>query len=794
MFQNYLKVAWRNLLKNKTQSVINIAGLSVGMAVTLLIGLWIYDEVTFDAQNPGYGRIAKVIQNVSMNGEIQTWNSTPYPLANDLREHYGSDFTRVVLSTGIGTNMLGYADKKINVKGSFFEPAGADLLDLHMLSGTRGDLAGPHPIFLSASTAKAFFGDVDPMGKTLRVDNNYDVRVAGVYEDLPRNSSFADLGFVSSWQTYYETTQWIKTIQDPWRPNAFDTYVQLGEHADVAAVNAKIRDAKLRMVNPRLARMKPQLFLYPMSQWYLHSDFKDGHNTGGRIQYVWMFGIIGLFVLLLACINFMNMSTARSEKRAREVGIRKAIGSERGQLIYQFFSESILVTLMSFLLALAWVQLSLPAFNEVSSKSMSIPWGHPLFWVISLGACLITGLLAGSYPALYLSSFRPIKVLKGGFKAGPRAALPRKILVVLQFTVSVVLIIGTLVVYLQIQFARNRPIGFNRSGLVSVVTGTPDVFKHLDAFRQDLLNDGSIQSLAEGDGGPIGIYGSTSGINWPGKDPNQTPVVINMNVSRDYGKTVAWQVIEGRDFSKDFPSDTSALVVNEAAVHLMGLRHPIGVTITSENQPFRIIGVVNDIVAGSPYEEVQPSVYFLSDSALSAVVLRLNPNQSAATSIAAIGQVFKKYDPNEPFSFTFTDDDYAQKFDSEQRIGRLAGFFASLAIFICCLGLFGMSAFMAEQRTKEIGVRKVLGASVANLWGLLSRDFIFLVFLSLCIAVPLAWVFMHRWLQHYTYHASLTWWSFALPCIGALAITMVTVSFQSVRAAMANPIKSLRTE
>ncbi|MEO6977955.1 MAG: ABC transporter permease, partial [Mucilaginibacter sp.] len=482
MIKNYFKTAWRNLVKNKVHSFINIVGLSVGMAVAMLIGLWIWDELSFDKFTKNYDNIAQVVQNVTNNGEVQTWRSVPYPLAAELRKTYGSNFRHVVMTANMGGHIIALDNKKLSRGGGFMETDGPEMFTLDMLRGSRSALKDPKSILISASTAKAFFGDASPMEKTLKIDNQIIAKVAGVYANLPQNSTFADLTFIGSWEMFYNAND-IKSMREPWRPNFTTIYVQMAPNAGMAAVSLKIRDAKLNKVSAVLAKKKPALFLQPMSKWHLYDEFKEGKNIGGRIQYVWMFGIIGVFVLLLACINFMNLSTARSEKRAKEVGIRKAIGSLRGQLIYQFFSESLLCVTVAFLVALILVQISLPFFNEVAAKQMSILWSSPLFWILGIGFSLFTGLIAGSYPAFYLSSFEPVKVLKGTFRVGRFAAIPRKVLVVVQFTASITLIIGTVVVFRQIQFAKNRPVGYSRDGLVSIGIGTNDIHKNYEAVK-----------------------------------------------------------------------------------------------------------------------------------------------------------------------------------------------------------------------------------------------------------------------------------------------------------------------
>ena len=794
MLKNYLKTAWRNLLRNRASSFINITGLAIGMAVAVLIGLWIYDELSFNKNFKNHNRIAKVIQNVSNNGEVQTWMSVPYPLAEELRKNYGSDFKQVVLSTGINDHILSHDDKKLTKSGAFFEKNAPELFTMKMLRGNLNCLSDPSSIILSASSARAYFGNDDPLNKVMKIDNQMTVKVSGVYEDFPRNSSFADVNFMSTWDLLYNGTPWIKTMEDPWRPNAFVVYVQLTDNADVNKVSAKIKDVKLKKVNAQLAKKKPALFLQPMDNWHLYSEYKNGVNTGGAIQYVWMFGIIGVFVLLLACINFMNLSTARSEKRAKEVGIRKTVGSLRKQLILQFFNESLLTVFFSFVLALTLAQLTLPFFNTVADKTMSIPWSSPLFWIMGIGFTLFTGLIAGSYPAFYLSSFKPVKVLKGTFKAGRFAAIPRKVLVVLQFTVSVTLIIGTIIVYRQIQFAKDRPVGYTREGIVTIPMITDNVHNHFTAVKDELVHAGVIVSMTESGSPTTGVWNSSSGFSWPKKDPNLSIDFGNVSVAWDYGKTVGWTIKEGRDFSKEFGSDSSAFIINEAAAQFMGLEKPIGETVTWFGTPFTVIGVVKNMVMNSPYDEVRPVIYNLSNEAGGVILAKINPNSSTKDALSNIEKVFKKFNPEQPFEYRFTDEEYAKKFGNEERIGKLAGFFAALAIAISCLGLFGLTSFVAEQRKKEIGVRKILGASVFNLWTLLSKDFVTLVLISFLVAIPMAYYFMHNWLQNYQYRTAMSWWVFLAAGCGALTITLVTVSFQSIKAALTNPVKSLRTE
>ncbi|MFD0750982.1 FtsX-like permease family protein [Mucilaginibacter calamicampi] len=793
MIKNYLKIAWRNLYRSKVNSFINVIGLSAGMAVAVLIGLWMWDELSFNKTHGNYDRIAQVWQNVTNNNEVQTWQNVPFPLAAELRKSYGSDFKYVVMAADITNHILTFGDKKLTTRGGYFEPHVTDMLTLKMLKGGSNSFNDPTAILISKTTAGAYFGSDDPINKVMKIDNRINATITGVYDDIPMNSSFANTKFIAAWDLFYNNNDWVKHAEDPWRPNAFAIYTQLADGANPADVSLKIKDAKLNKVSKVLAKKKPALFLYPMSRWHLYSDFKNGVYVGGRIQYVWMFGIIGLFVLLLACINFMNLSTARSEKRAREVGIRKAIGSMRKQLVYQFLSESVLVVCIAFGIALLFVLLSLPYFNQLADKDMHIMWANPVFWLMLSVFCIVTSLIAGSYPAFYLSSFKPVNALKNSFRVGKLAAMPRKVLVTVQFVVSITLIIGTIIVYKQIQFAKDRAIGFSSDGLVCVPMLTNDVHKHMDVVKNQLLQTGAVTSVAEASAPPTEIWSSTSGIEWAGKDPAMSVDFAVTEVSYDYGNTVGWQFVKGRDFSPRFPADSSNIIVNEAAVAFMNLKNPIGETIKWFDQKYTVVGVIKDVMQ-SPYGRPRPAVYGLSTYAGAVVLLKLGRRSNTSQAIAAIAGVFKKNNPDQPFEFSFIDEDYNMKFGNEERISKLAWCFTGLAILISCLGLFGMASYVAEQRTKEIGVRKVLGASVAQIWVLLSTDFIKVVLISCLIASPVAYYFLHNWLQNYDYRISIGPGVFVLSAALALIITIITISFQAIKAATVNPVKSLKSE
>ena len=791
MIKNYFKAAWRNLKKSKVYSFINIGGLAIGMSVAMAIGLWVWDELSFDKYHKNYHRIAQVWQFVKFDAEKSSYNSMPIPLAAELRTKY-AEFEAVSVSTYNRDVILTTGDKKLSRTGMFAEPDFPKMITPEMLAGTYDGLKDIHSIMISQSLAKAIFGNENPLSKIIRLNNKEDVKVAAVYKDFPGNSSFNNVFFLASWELLTTMDGYAKFASDQWDENSFQLFAQLKPGADIKKVSAKIKDIRMNMEDP--PKYKPEFFLHPMSKWHLQGDFKNGVNEGGLIKLVRLFGIAGVFVLLLACINFMNLSTARSEKRAKEVGIRKTLGSARSQLVQQFFSESMLVSFIALMFCIVIVQLLLPFFNQITNKNMTILWTNPLFWLFAITFSLITGLIAGSYPALYLSSFRPIKVLKGSFKAGRLVSLPRKVLVVFQYTISVTLIIGTIVVFRQINYAKDRPLGYDSNGLIEVSMTTPDLRSHFEALRTDLLNTGAVAELSQSSQSVVSDYGGTTNVSWKGKTPDSRPLLMANSVSHDFGKTIGWKILEGRDFSKDFSMDTSAIILNQAAANLMGFKAPLDETVKFGGKDFRVIGVVSNMIKGSPFEAVKPSVFTINPRALNVINIKLSSHSSVSASLVKIENVFKKHNPAAPFEYKFADEQYAAKFATEQRIAKLAGFFAVFAIFISCLGLFGLASFVAEQRRKEIGIRKVLGATIASVWQLLSREFLLLVVISLLIASPVAWYMMNQWLENYQYRTQIVWWIFGAAASSALIITLLTVSFHAIKAALANPVKSLRTE
>jgi putative ABC transport system permease protein len=794
MFKNYFTTAWRNLVKNKIYSGINIFGLAAGMAVAMLIAFWIWDELTYDKYHTHHKQLAQVMTTfIGDDGKVGTGEAVCMPIAPELRTKYGSDFKNISMASWNFGHVLAMGEKKITATGMWVESNFPSMFSCRMLKGDINALTDPSTILINATLAKTFFGDDDPIGKMIRLDNKDNYKIAGVFEDFPRNTSLHDTKLFLPWKKYITTEQWLKDAATEWNNHSWQAFVQVNDNIDMDKETQKIKDVVMVHKNAK-TEGKEQAVLFPVDKWRLY-EFENGKITGGRLQFIWLFLIIGVFVLLLACINFMNLSTARSEKRAKEVGIRKTVGSVRRQLVGQFLSESVLVAFVSFLFAIIFVVLLLPLFNNLADKSVGLPWTSPVFWFLALAFTFITGLISGSYPALYLSKFEPIKVLKGTFRVGRFASLPRKILVVVQFTFSVALIIGTIIVFNQVQYAKNRPVNYRSEGLITVSMSTPDLYGHYDALRSDLLATGVVDNMAESSSPTTNVWSNQIGYNWEGKDPNTLPSFGTIAVTEDFGKTIGWQIKKGRDFSKDFATDSLGMILNEAAEKLVGMKVDIvGQTIDFDEKKYHVLGVIKDMIMQSPYKPVTPTIFFYNRNWANVITVAIKQGTPVKTALGKIETVFKKYNPSAPFDYTFNDEDYSKKFSDEQRIGKLATFFTVLAIFISCLGLFGLASFVAEQRKKEIGVRKVLGASTYNLWQMLSREFALLVMISCFIAIPLAWYYLHQWLQHYEYRAPISLWIFIVSGIGALVITLITVSFQAIKAALANPVKSLRTE
>ncbi|MEO5681739.1 MAG: ABC transporter permease [Chitinophagaceae bacterium] len=793
MIRNFFKVAYRNLVRNKGFSAINITGLAVGMAAAILILLWIQDERSYDGFHLKKDRIYEVWNRVPSEGKIACWNSVPAPLAHVLETDL-PEVERAVRVNQNNTFLFSVADKKIMKSGMVVDTGFLQLFSFPLLKGNAATaLNDLHSVVLTEKAAKSLFGNEEPMGKLIKIDNKDNFTVTGVLKDLPANTRF-NFEYLLTWSAYLKYRQ---AVDLGWNDNSTHTYVLLKENAGFAAVTAKIKGLKQRY-SDEARSIKWELFLYPLSRWRLYSSFTNGaEDKGGRSTFVQLFSIIAGFILLIACINFMNLSTARSEKRAKEVGIRKVIGAQKSSLISQFIGESVFIALLAGIAAIFIVQVSLPAYNQLTEKSLFIDFGSSYTWMVFIGFVLFTGLLAGSYPAFFLSAFQPVKVLKGTFKKAHTLIAPRKVLVVLQFTFATILIICTIIIKQQIDYARNRETGYNKDNLVyHFMTG--DIPKNYTLIKNELLSAGVAQSVTKTNSPLTERRSDGWGQGWAGKDPNDRTSFDRFLADEGLGLTAGLQFLQGRDFDlKQFPTDSTGLIINESSLKVMKFKDPLGKTVSDLGVDWHIVGVVKDFILTSPYEPTRPILICGAKSSFmrfNVIQIKLNGNNTTAGNLQKAAAIFKRYNPEYPFEYKFTDEAYALKFENEQRQGTLAALFAGLTIFISCLGLFGLATYMAENRTKEIGVRKVLGASVAGITALLSKDFVKLVFIAFVIAVPVSYWGMYTWLQGYEYRVSIQYWVFVVTCISSVAIAIATVSYQAIKAALANPVKSLRTE
>jgi putative ABC transport system permease protein len=790
MFRNYFKTAWRNFINNKVYSTINILGLAAGMAVALLIGLWVHYAFSFNKFLPDYEQLYQVKRNFNSNGDTLTFNTTSLKLADALRNQV-AEIEYVAESDWMGRHGLMVGDKKIYKRGA---QIGSDFLKMFQYPLVEGNAAtvlkDPYSIVLTESMAKALFGNENPMNKMVRFDNRHDLKVTGILKDIPANSSL-QFNFLVPFSYYEQNTDWVKSSRTgSFGENSFQIFVRLKPGVSSAQVAPKIRDIE-NMEKNNVSAMNSKVIMQPLARWRLYAEYKNGKEAGGFIDYVRMFGIIGVLVLLIACINFVNLTTARSEKRAREVGVRKAVGSGRRALVFQFLTESFLYTLLAFICALVLLQLSLPAFNTLTKTDISIPFGNGYFWLLMVAGITGTALLAGSRPAFYLSSFQPVKVLKGKLTLSKANAWPRKMLVVLQFSCSVALIISTIIINRQLQHAKDRPTGYDTNRLLRT-NMNDDLRKNYTALKNDLIQQGIATGVTHASSPATDIYWHTNIEQWQGKRAGETVEMGAILTGKDYFKTLGISLAKGRDF--EGPADSNSIIFNEAAIKRLRLKEPVNQVIPFDGKDYHVVGVAKDALMLSPFAAADPTMFFYAPRSRGVIMYRLSPGISTTAALTKLTALFNKYDPAFPYSYEFEDENYAAKFNLETLIGRLSGIFAGLAIFISCLGLFGLAAYVAEQRTKEIGIRKVLGASVSQVWVLLSKDFVVLVLVSCIMASPLAYYFLHNWLQQYEYRIVMGPFIFILASVVALAITIITISFQAIKAALANPVKSLRSE
>jgi predicted permease len=791
MINNLLVTAWRSLTRHAAFSLINILGLALGLACSLLIILWVQDERNMNAFHANNADLYAVYERVFSENKVEGAYSTPGVLPAELKRR----LLEIRYSTAFDPNQSATfqtGDKIITMSGAAADSDFFKMFTYPILEGTAaGALDAPDKIAISRKMAIVFFGSpAAAIHQSIRYNNANVFRIAAVFEDPGTNSSDR-FDYILNWPFHLKVVDWL----NEWIYRSPNTYIQLRPGVNPSTVDAKV----LHFMDPYLANSREgagfhiELGLQKFNETYLRSNFRNGYPAGGRIEYVRLFTIVAIFILLIACINFMNLSTARSVKRAKEVGIRKTIGAARISLIGQFIGEALLMVFISTALALCLVACILPLFNTVTAKQISLPLTHPAFWALVAVLILVTGVTAGSYPALFLSSLRPVKVLKGTLKFSPTAFWLRKGLVIFQFTLSILLIIGMMVISRQVNFLQTVNLGFDRSNLVYMpIQG--DLWQKFPAFKAGLSGMPGIQAVTRTDQPPQQTGAHAYDMTWEGKAPSVRTVVIHTTVGYEWLKMMNLTLLQGRDFSPEYPTDTNAYIINETALKLIGYKDPIGRPLSIFGQHYKIIGVVKDFHFKSLHDPIEPLLINLNEQIdWGFIMVKTRPGQTPEA-LASMQKVHRELEPKFPFQYHFTDEEYQRLYNNEQMIGRLSDSFAVLAIFISCLGLLGLAMFTSEQRTKEIGIRKVLGASELNIFGMLSKDFLELVALAILIASPLAWLLMNNWLKEYAYRTNIAWWIFAIAGLAALLVALLTVSFQALKSAHANPVNSLRSE
>ncbi len=788
MLRNFFIITFRNLKKNSLYSSINIAGLSIGIVCSVLILLWVSDEVSFDKFIPKSDRLYQVWVSADFDGRVNSWMSVPLPTYDAMKTADTNIKNSVVTGWG-GDRLISYEDVRIIKRGYYVSEEFLEMFEFPMISGTP-DLAldDPMSIVISESLGKILFGDEDPMGKMVRMEDKGSLQVTGVVRDVPENSTF-QFDYLATWKYRESVNEWVARNRTNWGNYSFQIFVELNDPSNETKVEAAIEDMLTKVGQDDIPR---RFWLHPMERWRLYSNFDDqGKESGGMSDYVQLFTAIAMFILIIACINFMNLATARSEKRAREVGIRKSLGSKRRELVAQFIGESILIAAVAFGIAVILTEVALPFYNDLVDKKLSVDYLSPIFWLISLGGILIVGVISGSYPAFFLSSFQPITTLKGSVTVGKTGATPRKVLVTLQFLFSILLLISTIVIVQQIDLVKNRDLGYDQENLIAVEV-TDDIVDNYDVLKQELLQSGAVGSVTRSNS-QITQINSNNFLGWPGKPESERVIFTTIAAEYDYAETMGIEVLHGRDFSKEFASDSDAIVINRAALELMQLEDPIGTNLDLWGEKVKLIGVIENSLMGSPYEPVKP-MFVILDNWGGYMSIRLKKTNDLQTSLKTVEGILNKHNPAYPFDYNFADVEFQRKFTTISLTKKLASLFAVLAFVITGLGLFGLASFTAEQRIKEIGIRKVLGATISSLMRLMSREFTRLVVISFVLAAPLAWYLLNQYLDRYTIRIDIAWWIFPVVGVLVLIFALAIVSNQASRAAKVNPAKSLRNE
>ena len=785
MIHNYLKTTFRNLWKNKGFTFLNIFGLGIGIACASLIFLWVEDEINFNNYFSNKENLYKIKDSQTYDGTTFTFDATPGPLAAGIKTEIPG-IKNTARSSWEQQSLFSLGDKNIYERGMYVDSSFLKMFQLEFVQGNAGTAFQQlHSLVITEKMAHKFFGNDNAIGKSLRVDNNASSVVTGVIKDLPESVSF-QFEWLAPFKIFENQNNWLQS----WRNNGVLTYVELQPGADTKAINRKLYN----YVQSKARDAEAKMSIYPMSRWRLYDSWKDGKEVPGRIRYVHLFSLIAWIILLIACINFMNLSTARSEKRAREVGVRKVLGAGKSKLVGQFIGESVIMALISAVVAVCIIFAVLPAFNSLVEKQLSIRLFQPLHISALLAIALACGLVAGSYPAFYLSSFNPVAVLKGiRIKMNGSAGFIRKGLVVVQFSISIILIISTIIIYKQINHAKNRSLGYDKENLIYLPL-QGKLKEHFNAVKNDLVQTGVVKDAALSQSTVLQLGSNTGDFQWQGKDPDKQVLITVESVSPEYTATMGMRIEKGRNFYDDLKSDSGNIIINQTLAKIIGDKNIIGSLITNGDNKFTVVGVIGDFVYNNLYSPSSPLILFPDTSGTNFLTIRLKKTSNVAGALAKVENVIKANNPGFPFDYKFVDDQFDQFFKTEMLIGKLASVFAFLAIFISCLGLFGLAAYTAERRTKEIGIRKVLGASAKGLAGLLSKEFLILVMISCLIAFPIAWWMMHNWLEGYEYRIPISWPIFLVAGLLAMLIALFTVSVQAIKAALANPIQSLRSE
>ncbi|MGN6397042.1 MAG: ABC transporter permease [Mucilaginibacter sp.] len=783
MIKNYIKIAWRNLTRNKGFTITNLLGLTIGITCIIFIFLWVKDELTFDKFNTKYKNIYQVIANRDFKNNIFTDQNMVFPLAKSLETGY-PQIKNAVMSSYTSPQLFVYGQTKLKkdlavVGGRYF-----DMFTCRFIKGSpETALAEPNSLVLTESTAKSFFGTSDPINKAIKINDQL-LKVTAVIADMPGNSSRQ----FEALSAFNPADPQVQGAMKEWQNSSYSVYIETVPNPNIATIEKAINKVMFDHNHDKISTY----FIVPMSRWHLYSDYKDGKNVGGPIEYVRLFTIIAIIILLIACVNFMNLSTARSEKRAKEVGIRKTLGSDKKQLVMQFFAESMMLSLAAFTLAVLAVYLLMPAFNSMVQKHLSLNIADPLFWMGAVVIILFTGIMAGSYPALYLSSFNPVKVLKGTFAAGKSAVLPRRILVVGQFVISIFLIAATLIIYKQIQHVKDRNLGYNVNNLI-MMPSTPNTDKSFRSIKDDMLKSGIVKEVTRTSSPITDIWWRSPSPSYEGMATDSKIIFSGIQTDVDFTKTMGIKVLKGNDF-QGTPADSASMMLNKAAVDAMRVKNPIGMEMRYGSKKYTVIGVIDNVVMTSPYAPVEPLMVYYSGRGSSYITTRLKEGVSPQKAIELFKKIYTEYSPADIFEYQFVDQEFGKKFASEELISHLTNVFAGLAIFICCIGLAGLASFTIEKRFREIGIRKVLGATVQQLLMLIATEFLRLVAIAFVIAVPLTWWMMHNWLQKYDYRIDIGIWMFGIVGGLILLLTMIVVSANTLSAATANPVKSLRSE